>query len=92
VNNLLAGMSTFYKAEEIRIFTILKEEVIVVGIFLLVMRNFVTGLGSHEDQERVNSAIVENNYILSLVNFQLIELNNTDIINRMGLFDTFLTA
>ena len=85
-------MSTFYKSEEIRIFKVLKEEVIVVGLFLLVMRNFATGLGSRDDQERVDSAIVENNYILSLVNFQIIELNKTDIINRMGLFDTFLTA
>ena len=72
---------------DIEIFTLLKGQVVEVFTFLLAMREFAMGKGLQNDVDRIDSAIVENKYILLLVNNQLSDLMKPEVSTRIGLFD-----
>ncbi|MGZ3764851.1 MAG: hypothetical protein ACXVB0_14615 [Mucilaginibacter sp.] len=77
---------------DIEIFTLLKEQVVEVFTFLLVVREFASGKGLQNDVEKINATIAENRYVLLLANNQLSDLRQPGINNRLGLFDVIKIA
>jgi len=70
------------------IFKLLKSQAIEVFGFLLAARDFASAKGLHKEAECLKDYIEENKQIISLVNKQLSELEQTKGIFRIGLFDT----
>ena len=73
---------------DIEIFTLLREQVVEVFAFLLIMRKFASGKGLQKDVEKIDSDIAQNHHMLLLANNQLSDLNKTEMNRRMDFFDT----
>ena len=73
---------------DIDIFKLLKSQAIEVFGFLLAARDFASAKGLHNEAERLKDYIEENKQIISIVNKQLSELEQTKGVFRLGLFDT----
>lgn len=76
------------KTLDIEIFTLLKEQAIEVFTFLLVVREIASGKGLQNDVEKINASLEENKCIVLLASNQLSDLKNTEMNNRISLFDT----
>jgi len=70
------------------IFKLLKSQAVEVFSSLLDTRDFVSAKGLDNDADRLKEYIDENDYIISIANKQLIELEQTKHVFRLGLFDT----
>lgn len=73
---------------DIEIFTLLKSQAINVFGLLLVMREFADEKGLQNDVDRLDNYIEENRHIITLANDQLLELEQTNTIYRIGFFET----
>ena len=70
------------------IFKLLKSQAVEVFSSLLDTRDFVSAKGLDNDADRLKEYIDENDYIISIANKQLFELEQTKDVFRLGLFDT----
>ena len=70
------------------IFKLLKSQAVEVFSSLLDTRDFVSAKGLDNDADRLKEYIDENDYIISIANKQLVELEQTKDVFRLGLFDT----
>ena len=70
------------------IFELLKSQAVEVFSSLLDTRDFVSAKGLDNYADRLKEYIDENDYIISIANKQLVELEQTKDVFRLGLFDT----
>ena len=70
------------------IFKLLKSQAVEVFSSLLDTRDFASAKGLGSDADRLKEYIDENDYIISIANKQLVELEQTKDVFRLGLFDT----
>ena len=70
------------------IFKLLKSQAVEVFGFLLTARDFASARGLHNDAEHLKDYIEENRQMISIANKQLSELEQTNGVFRLGLFDT----
>ena len=76
---------------DIKIFTLLKLQAISAFGLLLATREFAIGKGLKNDIVQIDSYIEENMHMIALVNDQLLELEQTGSICRIGCFETINT-
>ena len=73
---------------DIDIFKLLKSQAIEVFGFLLAARDFASAHGLLKEAEHLKSYIEENEQMMSIANKQIAELEQTNGVFRLGLFDT----
>lgn len=76
---------------DIEIFKLVKSQSIHAFALLLAMREFAIGKGLQNDVDRLNNYIEENKHVIAIANDQLLELEQTHAIYRMGFFETIKT-
>lgn len=73
---------------DIDIFKLLKSQAIEVFGLLRVIHDFASARGLHQEAEHLKDYMEENKQVMSIINKQLAELEQTKGIFQPGLFDT----